>query len=309
MTEVSVYDCIIVGGGPAGLSAALLLARSRRRVLVCDEGITRNRSSDALHGYLTRDGTPPAEFGSLARRELERYDGITWIQGVVTAVERNGGIFTVHRSGGGTEEARTLVLATGMQDTLPDIEGLQSFYGTSVHHCPYCDGWEHRDEPLAVYGRGSVGALYAQRLLRWSRNLTLCTDGESELDAADAADLERHGIVVRPERIARLAGAAGKLRQVEFDDGSLLEVSALFFCTGHGQRSGLIESLGVALLETGEADAGRDGSTNIDGLYVIGDASRDAQLIIMAAAEGAAAGVAINEALTRSDLARGLDPA
>lgn len=302
------YDSIIVGGGPAGLSTALLLARSRRTVLVCDEGRPRNRASHAIHGYLTRDGTHPKEFAESARKELQRYETVTLREGVVASVARSADGFQVQLSGGDTATGRVVVLATGMQDTLPQLEGLEALYGTSVHHCPYCDGWEHRDETIAVHGQGEAAALFAQRMLRWSRRVVLCTDGDGTLAAADRAALEHHGIKLHEGRIRRLVGAGGALQRIEFEGDQGLEAEALFFCSGHAQRSGLAETLGVSFLDNGAVDSARDGATNVPGVYVVGDASRDAQLVVIAAAEGAAAGVAINEALTRAELARGLDP-
>lgn len=302
------HDCIVVGGGPAGISTALLLARARRSVVVCDEGRQRNRASEALHGYLTRDGTPPAEFIRLAREELARYDTVAWRDGVAEAVERVAEGFRVSLSGGLTLEGTVLVLATGMRDAIPDLPGIDAFYGRSIHHCPYCDGWEHRDQPIAVYGQGAATALFAQRMLRWSRQVTVCSSGPPDMAEEDLAALARHGIPIREEIIAALEGEDGQLARVVLAGGEALAVEAMFFCTGHAQRSPLAESLGVKFLDNGAVDSAREGTTNIEDVYVVGDASRDAQLIVMAAAEGAAAGVAINERLTRAELARGLDP-
>jgi thioredoxin reductase len=161
------WDTIIVGGGPAGLSAALALGRCRRRVLVCDAGLPRNRHSNHLHAYLTRDGMAPAEFLRTAREQLKRYDTIRIVDDEVVDARRADDLFDVTLTRSDSAQARTLLLATGVIDHVPPIEGIEPLYGKSVHHCPYCDGWEWRDQPIAVYGRGDAkGAGLALMMLQ-----------------------------------------------------------------------------------------------------------------------------------------------
>src|SRR5207248_11741308 len=170
------FDVIVVGGGPAGLSAALMLGRCRRRVLVCDLGQPRNRRSTALHGYLTRDGVGPAAFLDLGRRELGRY-GIEWRAIGVTAVCRSEHRFVVALNDGQQEQARYILLATGVIDDLPLVPGLDDCYGRSLFHCPYCDAWEWRGRRLAALGSGAMGARLALALKAWSGDVVLCTNG------------------------------------------------------------------------------------------------------------------------------------
>lgn len=302
------YDCVIVGGGPAGLSAALMLGRARRRTLVLDAGEPRNAASHALHGFLTRDGSSPAEFLAIARRELERYETVTLRNARVEAAAPIADGFRVQLAGGPAVEAHTLVLATGVVDDLPALPGLDQCYGISAHHCPYCDGWEHRDQPIAVHGHGDAVADYCLRLLRWSATITLCSNGPAGLGPEATASLARHGIGVREERIRQLDVGDGRLRRVVLDGGEPVEAEALFLCLGHELRSDIAAALGVALMESGVADSTRAGATNIDGVYAIGDASRDPQFVVTAAAEGVAAAVAINERLTRAALDGGRSP-
>src|ERR1044072_4531742 len=165
------FDVIIVGAGPAGLSAAQILGRCRRDVLVCDAGHPRNAASHALHGYLTRDGLAPAEFLRIARDELQRYETVELRQAEVVDADAVADGFAVKLASGETLKSRKLLLATGVRDELPNIDGVSEFYGPSVFHCPYCDGWEPRDQPLAVSGRGENGSGLALELLLWSRNL------------------------------------------------------------------------------------------------------------------------------------------
>src|SRR6478609_6727058 len=296
-------DAVIVGGGPAGLSAALVLGRCRRSVLVCDTGRPRNYASHAMHGYLTRDGMPPSEFLAVARRELAQYDSVTLRQVEVTGAEcQPGGHFKVTLASGEELESRKLLVATGVADKVPDIQGFAALYGRSVFHCPYCDGWEVRDAPLAIYGRGHRGYGLSLELTAWSRDLVLCTDGPCELDDEQRAKLERNGIELREDRIARLDGEDGVLRHVVFVSGDRLARRALFFSTGQEQHSDLSIRLGCEINEKGTVRTGRYEATHLPGLYVAGDASRAVQWVVVAAAEGAEAAFAINTDLIAQDL-------
>ena len=294
------WDCIIVGGGPAGLSAALTLGRARRRVLVIDCGTPRNHRSAAMHGYLTRDGVPPAEFLRLARDELTPYESVEWCDDEAAAAEPTAGGFRV-LAGGAWLEGRTLLLATGVVDDVPVLEGIERFYGRTVHHCPYCDGWEHRDSPIAVYGCTEAAARYALAMKVWSEDVVLCTDGYPGMAPELGAELAAGGVPVYPQKIVRLEGEGDRLRRIVFEDGSTLARTGLFFCTGQRQRSGLAASLGCHFTEAGAVATGDSEATDVPGLFVAGDASRDAQLVIVAAAEGALAAVAINTLLTSRD--------
>jgi thioredoxin reductase len=296
------HDVIIVGAGPAGLSAALMLGRCRRRVLVFDTGTPRNASSHALHGYLTRDGTPPKDFLALAREELRTYDTVRLCAGEVTAAECAASRFVVTLRSGERHAARKLLLATGVADNLPEIPGFRDLYGRSVFHCPYCDGWELRDAPLAVYGRGARGLGLSLELTLWSRDLVLCTDGPPGIDDGGLERLAANGVEVRDERLARLEGRDGLLERIVFQSGAALPRRALFFTTGQYQRSPLLAQLGCEFNEKGTVMTGKYESTHLPGLFVAGDASRAVQWVVVAAAEGAEAAFAINTDLLREDL-------
>jgi thioredoxin reductase len=297
------YDVIVVGAGPAGLSAALILGRCRRSVLVCDTGKPRNAASHALNGYLTRDGTPPREFLDIGRRELAKYDTVELIAlGASGAECVPGGRFRVVLEDGTVAFARKLLIATGVVDNVPDIPGTRELYGTSVFHCPYCDGWEMRDQPLAIYGRGSRGLGLSLELTAWSADLVLCTDGPSEIDAEGLSRLARNGIAVREERVLSLDGAGGILKRVILEGADPLPRRALFFTTGQSQQSELAVHLGCELNEKGTIATGKYEKTHLPGLFVAGDASRAVQWVIVAAAEGAEAAFAINTDLIKEDL-------
>jgi len=296
-------DVIIVGAGPAGLSAALVLGRACRKVLMFDQDLGRNRFTRMLHGFITREGTPPLEFRRMAREDLKRFDNVRHeVIQVVRAARINTGGFDVFTADGRSFTARRLLLATGVMDNVPDIPGIRDLYGQSVFHCPYCDGYELRGKPLAVYGRGKRGYGLSLELTGWSRDILLCSDGESGLTAEDEATLVANGTTLNEKPVARLEGTDGILERVVFTDGTSVARRALFFTQGQTQCSDLARTLGCDFNEKGTVSTGKYEVTNIPGLYVAGDASRDVQWVVVAAAEGAEAAYAINQELIKEEL-------
>jgi thioredoxin reductase len=293
------YDVLIVGGGPAGLSAALILGRSRRRVLLCDSGEYRNASARAVSGFLTRDGVSPADLRRIGREQLRRYDTVEIRDVAVRDLAAVEGGFEAQLGDGSSVRAGQALLATGVVDRLPRVPGLAELYGRSVFHCPYCDAWEVRDQPLAVYGHGRGARALAVELLGWSGNVLLCTDGR-RVRREDRLRLEQSGITVREERIERLEGQDGVLERIVFRNGAPAERRALFLSRGNDQRSDLAQRLGCRFTRKGKVATGRFEITNVPGLFVAGDASGDVQLAIIAAAEGARAAFAINQRILKS---------
>ncbi|HEY3120790.1 MAG TPA: NAD(P)/FAD-dependent oxidoreductase [Vicinamibacteria bacterium] len=301
------YDVLIVGGGPAGLSAALILGRCRRSVLLCDSGEYRNAAAQAVHGFLTRDGVGPAEFRRIGREQLQPYETVEVRDVAVQelACVENG--FLARLADGGAVRARQALVATGVVDKLPRIAGLAELYGRSVFHCPYCDGWEVRDQPLAVYGQRRSGRAMAVELLGWSANVLLCTDGR-RVRKEDHERLAEAGIAVRDDRIDRLEGRDGVLERIVFRKGPPVERRALFLTGGNEQRSDLPQRLGCRFTRKGKVVTGRFEFTNVPGLFVAGDASGDVQLAIIAAAEGARAAFAINQRILKAAAAARVRP-
>ncbi len=284
------FDVIIVGGGPAGLSAALVLGRACRRVLLCDEGRPRNDVSRSLHGFLSRDGADPAELRRVARAQLEPY-GVEVRDVTVTDARRVGEGFEVTLADGARESGRALLLA-----------GFAELYGRSAFTCPYCDGWEVRGRALAAYARGASSAGFALALTTWSDDVVLFTDGTT-LSGDDAARLARNGVEVRAERVARFEGRDGALRSVVLEGGLSIERDALFFHLGLEQRSDLARRLGCEVTRREGVITGPCAETGVAGLYVAGDASVDVEFAIVAAAEGAQAARAIDRELRVRSLA------
>lgn len=291
------YDTIIVGGGPAGLSAALILGRCRRRVLVCDAGRPRNAVSCAVHGFLSRDGVDPWELRAIARAQLAPYE--VEVRDVeVTDARRVAEGFEVELRGRTWLRARTLLLATGLLDAIPDIPGFAELYGRGVYTCPYCDGAEVRDRPLAVYGDRPGAASLALLLKTWSDDVTLCVASRDALATDDAIRLARNTIAVCNEPIVELEAVDGRLARIVFASGAV-RCAGLFLKTGQVQCSPLPGRLGCRFDDRAAVPTDRYERSGIPGLFVAGDASEDAQLAIVAAAEGAKAAIAINSELQR----------
>jgi thioredoxin reductase len=299
------HDCdvVIVGGGAAGLSAALVLGRCRRSVLICDDGHPRNESSHHVHCLLGNEGLAPAELIAEGRRELRAYESVAFFETKVLSIMNRDNHFNVACEGGRTAAARKILLTTGLEDHLPEIHGIKELYGRSVHHCPYCDGFENRDKPIAVYGQGDKGAKFALMLKQWSADIVLCTDGLTDISAALQSRLTRHGVLVCMDKIAALEGdEAGRLQRIRFQNRKVLDRSALFFTTQCSQRSNLAEMLGCQRDEKGGIIIRADtGESSVPGVYIAGDASRDVLLIVVGMAEGAKAAMAINRAFLKED--------
>jgi thioredoxin reductase len=295
-------DVVIIGGGPAGLSAALILGRCGRRVLLCDGGNPRNRVSHGVNGFLTRDGAKPEELRRIGREDLKKYPSVEVRDVEVCDADRAEDGFEVTLEDGARHRARKLLLATGLIEDLPDIPGFRHFWGRGVYNCPYCDGWENRDQPFAVYGLGDEGVGLAVEMLIWSRDVVLCTDGPANLEPEDKDRLDRNGIRTIEKKIALLEGGEENgLKRIVFEDGDALDRKALFYTFGQREPSPLVEKLGCELTDKGVIETRSYERTNVPGVYAAGDASRRVQFAIVAAAEGAAAAFAINTELYKED--------
>jgi len=293
------YDVIIVGAGPAGLNAALILARCLRSILVFDHGRPRNWKSDNIHGFLSRDGFSPKELIRISKQQLEKYEVDIIHKEVIDATLKED--FMVIDSSGDKFYSRKLLLASGLVDIVPKIKGIERFYGKSIHHCAYCDGYEVKDKAIAIYGNGKSGVGLAKLMTIWSGDIVYFTDGQ-KISTIEEQELAIRGVLVEKVRIEKLEGTGGELESIVLQNGDVIPRNTLFFTSRQYQKSHLADKLTCNFTKHGVVRTDRFQQTNVSGLYVAGDASRDVQLAIVAAAEGAKAGVIINQALAEEDI-------
>lgn len=298
---MNVFDVIIAGGGPAGLNAAVVLGRCRRQVLLFDTGTQRNRKSHGIHNYLTRDDILPADFIELAKKEIRKYDVVMKKAEVKHASKMKNGHFSVTDEKGNTWYARKILIATGLADNLPQVEGFEELYGSSIFHCPYCDGWEVRDKKIGIYARNKNGVELALSLLTWSPSVTYLTDGRNSLKPKQIELLKEHNIIVITTAIQKLQSENGKLRNILFKNKEKHPCDALFFANGYTQQSDLARELGCLISRKRVVITNRLQQANIPGVYVAGDAAKDMHFVVVAAAEGAKAAVTINKELQKED--------
>jgi len=293
--ESNDFDVIVIGGSYAGLSAALLLARTRRRILVVDAGQRRNRFASAAHGFLGQDGRAPEAIAETGREQLLAYPSVQWVQGTVVEVQRADDGFLVHGDAGQRWHARRLILATGVVDELPAIEGLAERWGRSVFHCPYCHGYELERGRIGVLAVGEISMHQAQMLPEWG-TVTLLTNQSFTPDEAQTAELAARGVHVEHERIRRLDGTA----TVELADGRRLDFAGLFTASYTRPASPLAERLGCAF-ESGpmgtfiRTDDSKE--TSVTDVFACGDTARAMQSVTFAVSDGAMAGFSVHRSL------------
>lgn len=295
-------EVVIVGGGPAGLSAALLLGRCRRDVAVFDDGNYRNASARLMHGFLTRDRISPHEMRQIAHRELERYPSVSLIGQTVADVRCIDREFAVLVQDGAELRCTALLLATGFRDTLPVLAGARELHGDLVVPCPYCDAWEVRDRPLAALSHpDDAGGRYAAMLAQWSRDVVFCAERRPQLSDAVRRLLAARDVRVE-SRALRSIERDGEGVRLVFSEGETLWRRKLFYHLGGGPASNLAKHLGAKLDHQGGVETTRKGESSVPGLFVAGDATRDVLQAIVAAGEGCAAAVTINEYLCHKEL-------
>lgn len=295
---MDIQDCIIVGGGPAGLNAAVVLGRCKRRVLVFDTSTYRNRYSHGMHNYLTRDHILPDEFLKLCHKELQKYGVPLVAKKIVYGRKNNDGLFVVKAEDNTIYYAKKLLIATGLQDTVPDLPGFREFYGKSVFHCPYCDGWENSGKRIGVYAKIKDGWELALALKGWTDHITLYTDNGKKLKPQHEAYLRANDIRIVTDPVIRLDGKDGQIEKVVLKDKEE-PCDALFFVNGYTQQCNLVDVFGCEISKKGVVVTNRLQQTNTPGLFVAGDADKDVQFVVVAAAEGAKAGVTINKELQK----------
>jgi thioredoxin reductase len=285
------YDAAVIGGGPAGLSAAAWLGRYRRKVVLVDSGEYRNASVDLSHGYLGHDPIAPAELRARAVAEVRQYPTVTFEAGRVQTITGIRDRFEVALDDGETIlQARRVVLATGVRDAFPEVDGFFEHYGASVFHCASCDGYEAKGCDVVVFGWGDHIAGFALGLLTWASSVTVITDGRHfEGAPEDRALLVEYGVHVLEDEAMELCGPRGDLKAVRLAGGATLPCQLAFFSIAHHPNNGLAADLGCVIGDAGCVEVDRDGVTSVPGVYAAGDLTPGVQLISNAVAKGAAA--------------------
>lgn len=298
-------DCAIVGGGPAGLNAALVLGRSRRSVIVFDSNKPRNAVTHESHGFITRDGTKPQEFRRLAHEDIGKYPSVTIKPDKVIEVTQGQLGFQLTTSNGVIYQARAIILAAGLKEKLPEVARIHEFYGKSLFSCPYCDGWELRDKPLVIISEGRHAFNGAKIVSNWSRDLLICTNGAYNMSTDQIDQLGRKGIKVISDRIKTLAGENGMLSAIVFENGAAVQRVGGFIYPQWDHAAPFGESLGCQMSSEGGFITDDFGRTSVNGVYAAGDCSIivPAQLVV-AAGEGSKAGIGVNTDLTNQDFYR-----
>lgn len=308
------YDVLVVGGGAAGLSGALTLARARRRVLVVHDGTPRNRPAQHMHAYLGLDGVPPAELLARGRAEVEGY-GAEVVEDRVVDARRDGDGFRAELAGGRVVRSRRLLVATGLADTLPEVDGVAERWGRDVLHCPFCHGWEVRDRPVGIVGSGPFGMHQALMWRQWTPDVTLFLHTGAHPDDADVERLAARGVRVVEGRVDGLVVADDAVTGVRLADGGTVPVEAVVVATGLAARTEGLEGLGLAVepvtmnghVVGSRVVTGPDGATDVPGVRVVGNATDLRAQVMVAAAAGLGAGAALVAELGEEDTAAAVE--
>ena len=297
--DKQIYDVVVIGGGAAGLSAALVLGRARRRVAVVDAGAPRNAPAEHVQGFLSRDGMPPADLLAAGRAEVAGYC-VELMEDRVSAIQAG---FVVHLAGGQVLEARRILVATGAHDELPDIAGVRERWGRDLLHCPYCHGWEVRDHPIGVLGTVPGSVDHAQLVRQWSDDVVFFTH-TYELSSTERTELRARGILIVDGEVTSLVVEDDRLIGVELAGGEVIERTAVFIRPAIvPPADGVLGGLGCALDELGFPTVDATGATTTAGVWAAGNAADPRAQVITAAGAGSAAAIAINAELVQADVA------
>ncbi|MEO8764118.1 MAG: NAD(P)/FAD-dependent oxidoreductase [Ginsengibacter sp.] len=295
------FDVIIIGGSYAGLAAAMALGRALRKVLVIDSNKPCNRQTPYSHNFLTQDGKPPKEISGIAKQQLENYDTVTLLNGIATKGIKGKSGFEIYTDTRKKFTAGKLIFATGISDIMPDIAGFAESWGISVLHCPYCHGYEARDQKTGILGNGEYGFEFASLIFNWTNDLTLCTNGRSTLTAEQIAKLDSHNINIVEDKIEKLEHKNGYLQNITFKNSKSAPVTALYSRVPFTQHCAIPQSLGCELSNDGYFKVGLSQETNVYGIYACGDSTSRMRTVANAVAMGTTAGMMVNKELIEED--------
>lgn len=301
MTSQTIFDVIIVGGSYSGLSAGLALGRSLRTVLIIDSGKPCNIQTPHSHNFLTQDGKTPNEISVLARQQVEKYDTVKIITQLATAGSKTESGFEIQTDAGQTFKARKLIFATGIKDIMPAVKGFAACWGISVIHCPYCHGYEVRNEQTGILGNGEYAYEFSPFILNWTKNLRVFTNGPSSLSPDQASKLRNRNIKLVENEIEELIHTKGHLEKIIFKDGTSTSVKALYARTAFEQHSSIPEALGCELTEDGYIKIDQFQKTSVEGVFACGDNTTRMRSVANAVAMGALAATVVNKEIIFED--------
>ncbi|GGO02337.1 NAD(P)/FAD-dependent oxidoreductase [Saccharibacillus kuerlensis] len=293
-------DVIIIGGGPAGMSAALVLGRARRSVLLIDEALPRNRVTRESHGFLTRDGIEPFELRRIAREQIAAYPSVQFVQGAVLKAEGSDGDFQITTAEGEIYLCRKLLFAVGMKDLPMNIEGLESVYGKSAYVCPYCDGWEMQDRAIAIIAEGKHALHLVRTVAGWTDDLALFSSGDT-LSDEEKEELRIRNIPLYESPVRQIFSEEGETKAIRLEDGTEIARSAIFFAPHLAPGSDVPAVLGCEAMESGAMIVDEMGHSSVAGVFGAGDGASQKYQLSLAVAAGSMAGVGINVELLESD--------
>jgi thioredoxin reductase len=292
-----IYDAIIIGGSYSGLAAGMALGRALRNVLIIDSGKPCNAQTPHSHNFITQDGETPQAIASKAREQVAQYKTVEFYSGLAVGAEKKDSGFTITTENGETFDAKKLVFATGVKDSMPAIKGATACWGVSMIHCPYCHGYEVRNEKTGILANGEMAFEFSKLILNWTKELTLFTNGKSTLTAEQNAKLREHGIGVNEQEIEAFQHTNGYIREVQFKDGSSIELKAMYAKLPFSQHSDLPEKLGCVMTEPGFIQVDPFQKTTVPGVYACGDNVTQMRSVANAVATGTLTGAMLNKEL------------
>ncbi len=295
MTANNNFDVIIVGGSYSGLAAGMALGRALKKVLIIDDGKPCNRQTPYSHNFLTNDGKAPAEIAALASQQVSKYDTVEFFAGTATNVVTMAKGFEIYIATGETFSAKKLIFATGIKDILPAIEGISECWGISVLHCPYCHGYEIRNEKTGILVNGDTAFDFIRLIFNWTKDLTLFTNGMAVFTDEQRGQIRHHQIEIIDKEIERLEHDNGQIRKVIFKDGSVSSVKAIYAPVPFEQHCKIPEILGCDLTEDGYIKIDGFQETTIKGIYAVGDNAAKLRTVANAVAMGTTAGMTISK--------------
>lgn len=290
-------DVLIIGGGPAGLNAALVLGRARKNVVVIDDETPRNWVTRETHGFVTRDGASPREFRKAAKEQIAAYPSVQFASDTATAITGNDGDFVIKTTQGASYRTKKILFAVGKKDLPLDINGLTEVYGKSAFVCPYCDGWELRDQSLVIIVSGDKALHMAKVISGWTAQYTICTNGSDSLTDEQREELKQHHVTVFDAPIQSINSEEGMVQQVVLNDGTAIPCTGVFFQPKLFTGSELPKAIGCEITESGTVIVDATGKTSVAGVYSAGDAASELYQAITAASLGALSAVSINNEL------------